>query len=177
MDCSCQGHDFVSQHLNKLETDMSEAADSAKRLLQSAGDPFSAVIRFLHERPENVSVNGLSIRSVLLEAFGSKEQIPFLVRLLSGHLKTVVRQSNVIAVYNEHFSQADWGGYLIKLKEQVKFEVARENNKLVLKNIAGLICVERGIELPLEKILVNPPKLEITVRLGLLRPVKAIDIS
>lgn len=151
-------------------------ADSAKRLLKSASDPFSAVIKFLHERPENVSTNGLSIRGVLLDAFGSPEQIPGLVRVLSGHLKAVVRQSNVIAVYNEHFSQADWGGYLIKLKEQVKFEVALEKDKLVLKNINGLICVEHGMELPLERILVNPPNLEITVKLGLLRPVKAVSI-
>lgn len=176
LDCSCPANELVNKQLQKIETEIAEMADSAKRLIKSASDPFSAVIRFLHERPENVSLNGLSIKTVLLDAFGSPEQIPGLVRLLSAHLREVVRQSNVIAVYNEHFSQADWGGYLIKLKEQIKFEVAREKDKLVLKNIAGLICVEHGIELPLEKILVNPPKLEITVKLGLLRPVKAVDI-
>ncbi len=176
LNCECDGHDGQDKRVLKLESDIAEMAESARRLLKTASDPFSAVIRFLHERPENVSFNGLSIRTVLNDAFGTPEQIPGLVRLLSIHLKEVVRQSNVIAVYNEHFSQADFGGYLIKLKEQIKFEVGKEKDKLVLKNIAGLICVEHGIELPLEKILVNPPKLEITVKLGLLRPVKAVDI-
>lgn len=176
MNCRCEQHN-LNEAVLKLESEVAEMCDSARRLLKSASDPFSAVIRFLHERPENVEYNGLSIRSVLLDAFGSPEQIPSLVRVLSGHLKQVVRRSNVIAVYNEHFSQADWGGYLIKLKEQVKFEVGREKDKLVLKNIAGLVCVEHGIELPLEKILINPPKLEITVKLGLLRPVRAVDIA
>ncbi|MBX9686310.1 MAG: hypothetical protein K2X27_06380, partial [Candidatus Obscuribacterales bacterium] len=110
-------------------------------------------------------------------SFGSYEQVPGLVKLLSAHLKEVVRSSNVIAIYNEHFSQADFCGYLLRLKEQIKFEVCREKDKLVLKNIAGLVAVEHGIELPLERILVNPPKLEITVKLGLLRPVKAVDIA
>ncbi len=151
-------------------------AENAKRLIKSASDPFSAVIRFLHERPENVSLPGISVKSVLLGAFGTHEEVPGLLRLFSAHVREVVRSSNVIAIYNEHFSQDNWGGYLIKLKEQVKFEVAREKNMLVLKNIVGLVCVEHGIELPLEKITVNPPNLEITVKLGLLRPVKAVDI-
>ena len=150
--------------------------DSAKRIIKTASDPFSAVIKFLHERPENESLNGVSVKSVLLDAFGSPEQIPGLVSVLSLHLKEVVRTSNVIAIYNEHFSQEFWAGYLIKLKEQIKFEISREKDKLVLKNIAGLVCVEHGVELPIERILVNPPKLEITVKLGLLRPVKAVDI-
>ena len=175
MNCECDEHEH-DRRLLKLESEITEMAESAKRLLKTASDPFSAVIRFLQERPENVSFNGLSIRTVLNDAFGTPEQIPGLVRLLSSHLKTVVRQSNVIAVYNEHFSQADWCGYLIKLKEQIKFEVGREKDKLVLRNIAGLVCVEHGVELPLDKILVNPPKLEITLKLGLLRPVKAVDI-
>lgn len=176
LNCECDGHEEPEKKGLKLETEISEMGESARRLLKTASDPFSAVIRFLHERPENVAFNGLSIRTVLNDAFGTPEQIPGLVRLLSSHLKEVVRQSNVIAVYNEHFSQADWCGYLIKLKEQIKFEVGKEKDKLVLKNIAGLVCVEHGIELPLEKILVNPPKLEITLKLGLLRPVKAVDI-
>lgn len=177
MSCSCPGNEAVNKQLLKLESDIADMAENAKRMIKNASDPVSAVIRFLQERPENVSLNGMSIKHVLLDAFGTPEQIPGLVRLLSAHLREVVRQSNVIAVYNEHFSQADWGGYLIKLKEQIKFEVAKEKDKLVLKNIAGMVCVEHGIELPLEKILVNPPKLEITVKLGLLRPVKAVDIA
>lgn len=176
MSCSCQGKDIVTKQIHKIEAEIAEMADTAKKIIKTASDPVSAVIRFLHERPENVSLNGDSVKQVLHDAFGSYDQVPGLVRLLSAHLKEVVRHSNVIAVYNEHFAQDNWGGYLVKLKEQVKFEVTREKGQLVLKNIAGLVCVEHGIELPLEKILVNPPKLEVTVKLGLLRPVKAVDI-
>lgn len=176
MNCSCPGNELVSKQIHKLESELAEMADSAKRLLKNASDPVSAVIRFLHERPENVSLHGHSVKSILLDAFGSPDQIPGLVRILSDHLRMVVRQSNVIAVHNEHFSQADFCGYLVKLKELIKFEVAKERDKLVLKNIAGLVCVEHGIELPLERILINPPKLEITVKLGVLRPVRAVDI-
>ncbi len=176
MKCSCPGNEIVARQIQKIENELVEMTDSARRMIKNASDPFSAIIRFLHERPENVSLNGLSVKTVLHDAFGSPDEIPGLVNLLSAHLKEVVRQSNVIAIYNEHFSQADWAGYLVKLKEQIRFEIAREKDKLVLKNVAGLICVEKGIELPVERILVNPPKLEITVKLGLLRPVKAVDI-
>lgn len=176
MSCSCQGKNIVTEQIHKIEAEIAEMADTAKKIIKTASDPVSAVVRFLHERPENVSLNGHSVKQVLHDAFGSYEQVPGLVRLLSAHLKEVVRHSNVIAVYNEHFAQDTFAGYMVKLKEQVKFEITRENNKLVLKNIAGLVCVEHGVELPLEKILINPPKLEITVKLGLLRPVKAVDI-
>lgn len=176
MSCNCSGNDIVSKQIHKLETDISEMAEAARRIVKTASDPLSAVIRFLHERPENAPLHGHSMKRILLDAFGSSENVPGLVRLLSAHVKEVVRQSNVIAVRNEHFSQDNWAGYLVKLKEHVKFEIAIEKDKLVLRNIAGLVCVEHGVELPLEKILVNPPKLEITVKLGLLRPVKAVDI-
>lgn len=174
MSCNCS--DPLSKRIHKIESELAEMADNAKRLIKTASDPFTAVVKFLHERPENVSLNGASVKSVLLDAFGNYEEIPSLVQVLSEHLKEVVRHSNVISLANEHFSQADWCGYLIKLKEQIKFEVAREKDKLVLKNINGLTYVEHGIDLPIERILVNPPKLEITVRLGLLHPVKAVDI-
>ena len=176
MNCSCPGNNEDLKQIQKLENELAEMAETAKRLVKTASDPFSAVIRFLAERPENVSLTGSSVKSVLVDTFGGYDQIPGLVRLLSGHLQKVVRQSNVIAIYNEHFSQEDWAGYLVKVKENIKFEVVKEKDKLVLKNIAGLVCVEHGIELPLESIRVNPPKLEITVRLGLLRPVKSVDI-
>jgi hypothetical protein len=176
LNCSCPSYKIVNEQIHKLENELADMAFTARRLLKTASDPCSGVIRFLHERPENVLLNGLSVRSVLLDVFGSYEQIPGLVKLLSTHLRTVVRQANVIAICNEHFSQADWCGYLIKMKEQIKFEVVREKDKLVLKNIAGLICVEHGLDLPLETIKFNPPKMEITLRLGLLRPVKAVDI-
>lgn len=151
-------------------------ASTAKRLVKSAGDPFSAVIRFLHERPENVLLNGISVKTVLMDVFGEYEQIPGLVQVLSEHLRHVVRRANVIAICNEHLSQAHWGGYVIRLKEQILFEVSLDKERLLLKNIAGLACIEHGIELPLESIRVNPPKLEVTVKVGLLRPVKAVDI-
>lgn len=169
MTCSCSDND-------KCEVEVSDMVDLAGRFIRSASDPFSAVIKFLHDRPEQVSLAGPSVKQVLLKSFGSGEQIPGLIGLLSKHVREIVRQSNVIAIYNEHLAQEHWGGHLIKLKEQVRFEVSKENNQLALKNIAGLICVQHGMELPLEKILVNPPKLEITVKLGLLRPVIAVDI-
>ena len=171
MSCSCP-----NDRLLKLEAEIIEFADTAKRVLRTASDPFSAVIKFLHDRPEHVSLAGRSVKQVLLDTFGSPEQIPGLVRLLSGHVREIVRHSNIINVRNEHLAQEFWSGYLIKLKEQVKFEVAREKDLLVLKNIAGLVAIENGMELPLERILVNPPKLEITVKLGLLRPVRTVDI-
>lgn len=171
MNCSCH-----NQRLQKIESDISDIAENAIRLLRSASDPFTGVIKFLHERPEDVSLAGISVKQILLDAFGTREQIPGLVRLLSAHVREIVRHSNIIDVRNEHLAQESWSGYLIKLKEQVKFEVARERDKLVLKNINGLVCIEHGMEVPLEKILVNPPKLEITVKLGLLRPVRAVDI-
>ncbi|MBY0546569.1 MAG: hypothetical protein K2W95_04715 [Candidatus Obscuribacterales bacterium] len=168
MNCSCPEE--------KVRVDLCDLVETAKKVLRTAGDPFTAVIKFLHDRPEDVSMAGLSVKQILLDAFGAPENVPGLVRLLSAHVREVVRHHNVIDVRNEHLAQEFWSGYLIKLKEQVKFEVARERDKLLLKNIAGLVAVEHGIELPLERILVNPPKLEITVRLGLLRPVRCVDI-
>jgi hypothetical protein len=46
----------------------------------------------------------------------------------------------------------------------------------VLKNIAGLVGIEHGIEAPLEKILVKPPKLIVTLNMGLLHPQKVLDL-
>lgn len=175
-ECSCSQAERLKEQLLKLESPVVEMADAAKRLLKTAGDPFSAVIRFLHERPENVIVAGQSVKEVLLESFGSRDEIPILVRLLSDHVHEVIRQANVIRVDNAHTAQEMWGGYLIKIKEKIKFEVGKERDRLVLKDIAGLFAVEHGIEVPLEKILVNPPKLEITLRLGLLRPQRVVDI-
>lgn len=175
MDCSCNKQ--ALNRLQKIEAEMTDMMDTARKLLRVASDPVSALIRFLHERPENVSLAGESIREIVRDAFGSCEEVPGLVRLLSGHVREIYRHANVIDVRNEHLFEEMWSGYLIKLKEQIKFEVAREREKIVLKNIHGLVCIEHGMELPLEKILINPPKLEITVRLGLLRPVRAVDIA
>lgn len=154
-----------------------ELIEYAKRILRTASDPISAVIRFLHERPEHVSLPGYVVERVLLEAFESREHIPGLVRILAGHVREISRNRNVIGIIKDHAAVEKWGNYLIKQSDLVKFEVGRERDKLVLKNIGGLVAVEHGIEIPLDKILVNPPKLEVTLRFGLLRPQRIIDIA
>ena len=108
--------------------------------------------------------------------FGDADKIPGLVSVLAGHVKEVVRHANVISIVNEHAAVERWGQYIIKQKERIRFELDREKGKLVLRNIAGLAAVENGIEVALEKILVNPPKLEVTLKLGPLRPQRIIDI-
>jgi hypothetical protein len=176
LNCGCCGRDLNGQFMQKLKTVETELVDVAKRFLKSASDPFSGVIGFLHERPENTSMPGYLINSILLDSFGSQENIPGLIRILSGHVREIIRYSNVIDIINEHPSAEKWGNFVIKQKERIKFEVGRERGLMVLKNIQGLVGVEHGIELPLEKILVEPPKLIVTVRMGLLRPQKVVDI-
>src|SRR5262249_50281134 len=102
--------------------------------------------------------------------------IPSLIRILASHVKDVMRKSNVINIINEHPNAERWGNYIIKQKERINFEVGFEKGKLLLHNISGLIGVEHGIELPLEKILVQPPKLIVTVKLGLMHPQRVLDI-
>ena len=153
-----------------------ELVEVAKRMLRTATDPFSAVMHFLHERPENTTLPGYLMKKVLLESFGSAERIPSLIAILAGHVKEVARQSNVINIVNEHPAVERWGSYIIKQKERIKFELGAERGKMVLKNIVGLVAVDCGIEAPLERILVDPPKLEITLRLGVLRPQRVVDI-
>jgi hypothetical protein len=153
-----------------------DLVDGARKLLRTASDPISAVVRFLHERPEDSSLSGYVVDKVLAEAFGDDYEIPGLVNILAGHVKEIIRTRNVIDIIKEHPAVEKWGTYLIKQTDRIKFEVSRENNKLVLKNIGGLIAVEHGIEIPLDKILVNPPKLEVTLRFGLLRPQRIVDI-
>jgi hypothetical protein len=160
--------------LRKLET---ELIDVAKKILRTASDPITAVIRFLHERPEGQSLPGYVIDKVLLETFESDDRIPGLVRIIAGSVQTINRRSNVIDILKDKPASERWGIYLIKQSKNIKFEVAREHNKLVLKNIGGLFAVEHGIDVPLDKIVVNPPKLEVTLRLGLLRPQRIIDIA
>jgi hypothetical protein len=172
MDCSkCSADDvFVKQR-------ESELVDVARRILRTASDPITAVIRFLHERPENASLPGYVIDRVLLETFESQDRIPGLVRILAGHVREISRNRNVIDILKEHAAVEKWGNYLIKQADQIKFEVGKERDKLVLKNIGGLVAVEHGIEIPLDKIIINPPKLEVTLRFGLLRPQRIIDIA
>lgn len=177
MNCPTCGKEILNgQLIQKLAAMENDLVDVAKRVLRTASDPFSAVMHFLHERPEGTSLPGYVVKRVLLETFGSSEQIPGLIAVLAGHVKEVVRHSNVISIINEHAAVERWGKYIIKQKDRIKFELGRERDKLVLKNIAGLVAVEGGIEAALEKILVNPPKLEVTLRLGLLRPQRIVDI-
>lgn len=184
MDCICCQKEKLNQKLitkfHTIETDLvdkaSELVDKAKKHLRTASDPISAVIRFLHERPEDASLRGLVMAYVLRETFGEEEKIPGLVRILASHVREIIRHSNVIDIINEHPAVERWGKYLIKQKERIKFEIARERERLVLKNIVGLTAVEEGMELPLEKISVQPPHLVVTVKLGILRPNRVFDI-
>ena len=135
--------------------------------------------RFLHERPENASLPGYVIDRVLLEAFENRpEQIPALVRILAGHVKSITRNSNVIDILKEHPGIERWGNYIIKQADYIKFEIGRRARPHGADGIiGGLTAVEHGIEIPVDKIIVNPPKLEVFLRLGPLRPQRIIDIA
>lgn len=164
----------LDSHLYKLE---GEIIDIAHKLMRSATDPFTGVIRFLHQQPENQALSGTIVKSILLDVFEKPEQIPAIVKLFSGQVRHIVRRANVIDIINEQASQQAFSGHLLKLKDRIKFEVGVEKGCTVLKNIAGLIAVEHGLEVPLDKIIINPPKLEITLRLGLLRPHRTVDMA
>ena len=172
MSCKCNeaGNSQIVQKLKSLEQELVEVA---RKILRSASDPMTAVIRFLHERPEHSSLPGYVVNGVLEQTFGN-EEIPGLIRILSSHAREVVRHSNVIELIKEHPTTEKWQHFLIKQTERVRFEVGLDKGKLVLKNINGLIGIEHGIELPLEKILINPPNLIITVKMGILRPERVV---
>jgi hypothetical protein len=175
MDCNCESKQdkTVKEKLHHVHHDL---VDGARRILRSATDPVSAVVRFLQERPENVSVPGNVLLYVLRETFQEKE-IPGLVRILSAHVREVIRSKNdVIDIINMHPAVERWGDYLLKQKDRIKFEIAREREWFAIKNIVGITAIEHGIELPLEKILIKPPKLVVTVRLGPLHPERVLDI-
>lgn len=172
MDCRCP--EMSSSQLQKFEA---ELIDVAKRIMRNAGDPVTAVVRFLQERPDNTSLPGYLVATILSESFEGKENVPAIIRVLTGHVREIIRHSNVIDIINEHPAMERWGTYLIKQKDRIKFEVGLEKGKLALKNMSGLVAIEHGIELPLEKILITPPKLEVTLRLGLLSPKRVVDIA
>jgi len=153
-----------------------DLVETGKKLLRTASDPISAVIRFLHERPDNSPMPGCLVKRVLEQVFEHSDQVPSLVRILSGHVKEVIRQSDVINIINEHPAVERWGHYIIKKKERVRFEIVRERGKVALKNIVGLVAVEYGIECVLEKIIVNPPNLEVTFALGIFKPQRTVDL-
>ncbi len=178
MNCSCISPQAEARSVaDRLAAVERELVEAARRMLRSASDPVSAVIRFLHERPDGALLPGDLIKRVLLQAFGTRDEIPGLVAILSGHVKEIARHSNVIRIVNEHSAVSRWGSYLIKQADRIKFEVARERGWVVLKNITGLVAVEHGIELGLDRIRVVPPKLEVTLRLGSLRPRRLVDID
>jgi hypothetical protein len=161
------------QKILDIEQDL---VDTAKRMVKTASDPLSAVIRFLHERPENSSLPSTVIHRVLVRTFGDMENVPGLVRILAAHVREIGRHANVIDIINEHPATERWGNFIIKKKERVKFEVVFDKGRLMLNNINGLIGVEHGVDFPLERILVIPPKLIITVKLGVLHPQKEVDL-
>jgi hypothetical protein len=162
--------------LIKIQDVEDELVSLARNILCSANDPVSAVIKFLHERPENSSLTGYVIDRVLKEAFGEYENIPVLLKMLAAHVREIIRHSNVINVINEHPAVEKWGDYIIKQTERIKFEIKKERDFLVLENIAGISAIEYGIAIPIEKITIKPPKLIVTLNLGILRPSRVVDI-
>jgi hypothetical protein len=175
-DC-CERRGMNAQIKETLEACEAELVDVARRIVKSASDPFSGVIKFLQARPEGASLHGYLVTRVLLQTFGSMEEVPALIRALTSHVHEVTRKSNVISIHNEHPTAERWGTYIIKQKEKTRFEIAFEKDCLVLKNIVGLFGSEHGIEAPLEKILVrSPTQLVVTVNMGLLHPQRVLDL-
>lgn len=174
-DC-CERKSIDSQIRQTLVACETEIIEVARRVVRGASDPFSGVIKFLQDRPDGSSLHGYLVNRVLMETFGSMDQVPGLIRAIASHVHEVIRQANVISIVNEHPTAERWGNYIIKQKERMRFEVAFEKDCLVLKNIAGLVGIEHGIEAPLEKILVKPPKLIVTLNMGILHPQKVLDL-
>ncbi len=178
MTCDCCAKEKLpEQLLQKLAEVEQELTGTAKRIVKAASDPFSGVIKFLEDRPENTSLHGYFVDRALIETFGSRDQIPGLIRALASHVREIIRHSNVINIVNEHPTAERWGQYVIKQTEYMRFEISVEKGSLVLKNIKGLFGIEHGVELPLERIAVQPPsKLIVTANMGILRPQKVLDI-
>lgn len=153
-----------------------EVVEKAKVVVKGASDPFSGLIKFLHQRPENEGLDGQVVEALLIESFGCKEEVPELIRAIAAKVRTIIRQSDVIKLTNEGITLEEWGKFVIKKKEETRFEVAYEKGELVLKNIKGLFGIEHGVELPLEKIQVRPPKLIVTAKMGLVRPQRVLDL-
>jgi len=181
MSCNCrktsdEDANNSSLNLNKVQNTEEELVYLARTILRSASDPISAVFRFLQERPEGLSLTGYVMDKVLTETFGERENIPDLVKILAGHVHEIIRQSNVISVINQHSAIEKWGSYIIKQAERIKFEVSKERDFVVLENIAGIFAIEHGIAVPVEKIAIKPPKLIVTLNLGIIRPNRIVDI-
>jgi hypothetical protein len=174
VDCQCN-RENNQQSVQKPVSMEQDLVEVARRMLKTASDPFSGVIKFLAERPEDNSLPGSLVMSVLEKTFGT-EEIPGLIKIMSGHVREIYRHSNVIDIIKEHPTAEKWGNFVIKQKDRIKFEVGLEKGRLVLNNIQGLIGVEHGVELPLEKITVNPPNLIVTVKMGILHPQRTVSI-
>jgi hypothetical protein len=160
------------EKLQALEAELAEVAD---KTVKAASDPFSGVIRFLAERPENTSMPGTVLNGVLDRIF-TGSNCPGLLRLMAGHVKEVIRRGKSLELVKEHATTEPFSDFVVKQAQKVKFDVGDDKGKMVLNNIHGLTGVEHGIDLPLEKIVVNPPNLLVTVKLGLLRPQKTVAI-
>jgi hypothetical protein len=176
-DCRKMGLNVKGAHLiNKAQDAEEELVRIARSILGGASDPISAVIKFLQQRPEGASLTGYVMDRVLTETFGDYENIPALIKILAGHVHEIIRQSNVISVINEHATVEKWGDYIIKQTCRIKFEVTKEREFIVLDNIVGLFAIEHGITVPIEKITIKPPKLIVTLNLGIIRPHRIVDI-
>ncbi|HMW91030.1 MAG TPA: hypothetical protein PLI59_19350 [Candidatus Obscuribacter sp.] len=173
----CKRQTLDAQILETLMSCEKDLVEVARGIVKGASDPFSGVIKFLQDRPDGASLHGYLVHRVLMETFGSVDEIPGLIRAIASHVREVIRQSNVISIVNEHPTTERWGSYIIKQKERMRFEVGMEKDSLVLKNIVGLVGMEHGVEAPLEKITVKPPKLIVTLNMGILHPQKVLDLK
>lgn len=150
--------------------------EEAKRIVAAASDPFTGVIKFLHQRPENEPLEGSLVERVMVETFGSKEAIPQIIIAISAAVVKITRHANTIKITNEHPTKEKLGDIFIKKENVVTFDVAEEKGVLVLKKIDGLLGVEHGLEVPLDKIEVKPPKLIVTIDMGFIKPQKSLNI-
>jgi hypothetical protein len=174
VECKC-GQVVPNDKIEKLQALEAELAEVADKTVKAASDPFSGVIRFIAERPENSSMPGPVLNGVLDRIF-TDSNCPGLLRLMSGHVKEVIRRGKSVEMIKEHATSEPFSDFVVKQAQKVKFDVGDEKGKMVLNNILGITGVEHGIELPLEKILVSPPNLIVTVKLGLMRPQKTVAI-
>jgi hypothetical protein len=142
----CRDESAIGPIAQKLLGKEQELIDAAKKFLNKASDPFSGVINFLHDHPEDSSLPGLIVNRVLLGAFGDTEKIPGLIRVLASHVHEIARKSDVINIINEHPAVEKWGQYLIKQKEKIAFKVSHDKGNLLLNDIVGLVAVEHGVE-------------------------------
>lgn len=148
-----------------------------KDLLETSDDEFSAVVRFMHQLPEQPPLPGELANTVLSAVFGDVEKMPGLVRILADGLKEVVRKGDVVKLVNEEAESDPWQGYTVKKKQMVQFEVENKNGKISLKNVSGLSFVENGLEASLQKAIVKAPKIECTLKLGLIPVQRVVDIA